>query len=376
MQNTTTEIDGLRILLGAHSCLILDPSKTSGANFRAALRQFGMASGKIFTATTVAEAEVFLHEKKPTLLIVDFNQDSSNSFCLIEQFEKLHPENARVALLATPGDRAAVHSDGQIDGQIVKPFNMDSLRRTLLKAMITKFYPDTYMKKILNADALSNRGEDEPARIEYEAARPLNPNPLRVHRGLAFLHQNQGRFEEAREEFKKARACSALDYKTVSGEFEALLTVGDMVAAAMMVPLLRDSFPTNAARLQKLFQTVVQAQKFEELLPLLKTFRDLPERSADLNEVVQASFFAAGQKAVVAIEGVSAFEFFDIGFNLASRRIEYVEKVVREFLKKGQREDAERFLTKSLADDVGSADFRRIYSELRSFSSESLRKAA
>jgi DNA-binding NarL/FixJ family response regulator len=362
MQKSSTEIDGLKILLATHSCLIFDPSKSSVINLRLALRQFGMDPEKTLSAQTFEEAQALLSEKKPTVLIVDFHQESSEPFRLLESFEKMHAESSRVALLLISGETMPLDSDGQVDGHVVKPFSVDRLRRTLLKAMITKFYPDTYMKKVLEADILSQGGQDEVAQREYDLATTMNPKPFRAHRGLALLHARHGRMNEALVEFRKARAFSPRDYKSVTGEFDILRARGDVTSAADLLPVLRESLPRDPVRLKQLFETVTLSERFEELGPLLKLFRELSARNDELVDAVQDAFFAAGRTAMAT--QVSAFEFFDAGFRIETRRFEYLEKVVREFLLIGRLEDAEKFLAKTLPEQVGSAAYQRICFEL------------
>lgn len=364
MQTTSTEIDGLKVLLGAHTCLILDPSKTSALNVRSALRLWGMAAGRIFIASTSNEAEALLDEHKPTIFILDFQAEALRAHRLIEKFELMHPESRRVALVTTSVESTPFVSDGQVDAHFAKPFNLDTLRRTLLKTMIAKFYPDSYMRKVLVGDDFARAGEEAKAVAAYDTARAMNASPLRALRGLAQLHQNHGRFEEALKFFKQARECSPADYKTINGEFEMLLKLGDLKGAAQLVPTLRVSFPQDSMRLQNLFDTVTRAERFDELVPLLKTYRDLHEKTDQLIAVVQRSFFTAGQLALSTSELVAAKEYFEIGFQVAAKRFDFVEFVVREFLKNDLRAEAEAFLAKALPEDVGSAAYRRVCFEL------------
>lgn len=243
MQTTTTQIDGLKILLAANACLLLTPSESLNSELRAALIRWGMKAEKIYSATTTSEADSILDETKPTICILDFDFDPTGACRLLEHFGEIIPEARRVGLLASRNTSPTYHSDGQVDGYIYVPVDADLVRRNLFKAILAKFYPDSYTQKILNGDDSSLKGEESKATTQYEAAISLNPAPLRAHRGLAFLHLKAGRFELALKHFKLARECAPLDYKTLSGEHEVFLALGDLSSAKNSAKALGDLIP-------------------------------------------------------------------------------------------------------------------------------------
>lgn len=363
MQNSSTEIDGLKILLGQHSCLILDSSLLFTTNLRGALRLLGLPAGQIFTATNLAQASGLLNEKRPSLLICNYSLENTEAYSLVESFEKSQPEKNRVTLLTIFKGETPLICRGQVDGHIEKPFNIDAIRKTLLKALVNKFYPDEYTQHVRAADDFEEAGNLALAIDKYAEAKKLSPKPFRACRGLAKVFRRQARLAEALVELRVARSHEPLDFKTVTWEFEVLMELGDFESAVDLVPLIRDSFPLSPERLVQLFDVVRLSNRMDALVPLLRVFRTMTRRTKPLLKAIEVSFFHAGSSMIPG-DLKKSHEYFEVGFNCTGRKFEFIDSVVREYLRHNLSAAAESFLSKTEASDVGSGSYQRLCFEM------------
>jgi tetratricopeptide (TPR) repeat protein len=270
---TTREIDSLGVLLHSQTCLIFDRSIEVRTDISRALVQWGVPAAKVFAADSCAEVDSVLSAHRPTLCIFDFDSEIAKMKTLLDRFSEMHPEMKRVAILLNSVGSTRLSSDGQADGHLEKPFAIAELRKILLKSMTEKFYPDTFMRKVLTADELAKSGQDEKAKTEYLAACAMNPNAQRAYRGLAFLELKAGKNAAALLYFKQARDCGSIDCKGLAAEFKTHYSLKDFVSASRLIPLLCAASPQDSESLKHFCDVALLAQNFEDRDVILKTYK-------------------------------------------------------------------------------------------------------
>ena len=130
--------------------------------------------------------------------------------------------------------------------------------------------------------------------------------------------------------------------------------------ACSLVTTIVQNFPMGSSRLSQLFDVVEAARHFDELPSLYNIYRELEERSQELVQKAENVFFDAGKEIVRSGDLQKATAFFETGLQIAGRRIDYVEKVVLEFVAQKAPNESRSFLEKISPGDIGTPAFHRL----------------
>ena len=304
-----------------------------------------------------------LLEKKPTILITDYEIGNGKGFEFADLHETLHDDFARISMITSKTKSTgaiAEAAEGQVDGFLLKPFSIEIFRNYFLEIISKKMDPSPYLKLLKAGKLHRNNSEFDKAQQSFEMAKKANPKPALACYQLGELFKMQGQGDLALKQYHEGRTLVPLHIKCFIAEFEFHFAAGNFSQASEMVSDIRTRFPLNAERLIQLFKTVVEVQAYPQLKELYESYRLMDDRTPELIHMAELSFYKAGQDTLASGNVAACLEYFDVGHQLAGRSFSYLENVVDEMLKKNQQTAAEIFLEKALPVDLGSPAFQRL----------------
>lgn len=349
--------------LSRQICLIVEPSTAFSSSVRACLQELGVPGNLIFVASKFAQAKQLLTEKQPTILISEYRVESWSGFELIELHEKMHEEPNRISFITSKSTANAVlaeAAEGQIDGYLMKPFSVDIFRRRLLEIIQQKAKPSPYRKIINAGKAARDAGNLDQALTLFQTAKPLVAKAALACYYVGDVWRRKGDLTQALQFFREGRALQPIHFKCVTAEFETLCELEKYEEAAMLIGTIRQNFPLTTHRLTRLFDIAAKAELFEELPMLFEAYRETEERDPSLLSVAETALLHGGTKMLLAKRIRDALAYFDIGLQIAGRRLDYLEKVISLLLEAEASKEAEVILSKALPGDVGTPAHHRL----------------
>jgi DNA-binding NarL/FixJ family response regulator len=341
-------------------CLIVEPSQSFAFAIQTALQQMGIPHSQFYIARRIQDAKRIISERRPKLLITEFAIDGAYAMDLIEMQSKQYEPKDRISFINTlHGSDSAVAeaSEGEVDGYLLKPFAMNVFQQKIELILSQKINPSEYLTKINVGKRFFLNQEFEKAAIEFIGAKPLNDKPALACFHAGQTYQALGDTSKALEEYQEGRFYQPLHYRCLIGEFEAHLAVKNYPEAYSLVEPIKKNYPITSSRLGNFFVAAVFTNHFNDLPTFYDLFTRLEIRTPELVKISSIALLTAGRFFIKENKPARALEYFDMGFMIAGRNFEFLEKAVNELLKVKAGEQAQALLYKASSSDIGKAPY-------------------
>jgi tetratricopeptide (TPR) repeat protein len=350
-------------LFEGHFCLIVEPSASFSSVIMGVLKSLGISPEQVIMAHKFEAAELIITEKKPKLLITEYDINGKLGLSLIETQSEHFDSMSRISIIITSNTNdsaVAEAAEEEVDAFIVKPFSGQTFTEKITKVFMAKLEPSNYIQAIELGKEHYFAKEFAAAASAFTEAKNLDPKPTLACFYLGQTFQKQGNISKALEAFKEGRSYQPLHYKCLIGEFEGLMFEKKYEVAYELVPILRANYPITSHRLGQIFTAAVFTQHFEDLPLYYKLYLTIEKRSAALIELSSLALLTAGRYFLVKKDITNAVSAFDMGVMVTSKNILFLEKIVLDLLKCGYPKEAQVFMTKILPSDVGTVEFNRL----------------
>ncbi len=344
-------------------CLIAEPSPAFSSSIRSCLTSLGMSSDNIVVARKFEDARKFIDEKKPKLLITEYEIEQYFGLSLVEMQEKLFPEASRIAIIITKNSSDSVVAEAaeeQVDGFLLKPFSSEDFRLKISGILERKSNPTPYMSAIKQGKQHIAAKDFRAALEEFRKAKSLNPKPALACYYAGDCLQRLGETGAALKEFREGRTHQAINYKCLIGEFELLMGQKNYKEAYALVEILKNNFPLTPRRLAQIFMCAIFTYSFNDVGHYYDLFARLEQRSPELVKVASMALFTAGRFFLERKDTRSAMDLFEKGVSVSGRDFAFLEKVVDEFIKVNAAEEARQFLLKAPQSTIGTPEHSRL----------------
>lgn len=323
----------------------------------------GVSAQQIAIAKKFGDAKALIDEKKPKLLVTEYDIEDSLGLTLIEAQEKFYNETSRIAIVVTKNSSdsaVAEAAEEQVDGFLLKPFSIDTFQKRLLAAVQRKLSPSPYAQKIRSGKQKLEAQEFTSAYEEFVHAKSLDQKPTLACFYTGKTLKNQGRASAALLEFQEGRKIHPMHYKCLTGEFECLFDEKRYQEAYELVHIIRGNFPITSHRLGQFIFSAILTSRFEDLPLYYEIFQKFEHRPPALIRLTSQAFLAAGKIAARKSDLPKAFEYFSYGVNATGRDFDFIETVIPELLKYKAVDEAQSLFSKIKQDEMGSARWTRL----------------
>lgn len=344
-------------------CLIVEPSKSFLASIQACVKSLNIESLEIVVVSKYEEAKKIIQEKKPKLLITEYDVEGYNGLSLVEMQQAIYSDDARICVVVSKNSNDSVVAEAaeeQVDSFLLKPFSPDDFQKKLKRVIDVKVSPSAYTLKIREGRELILAKEFEQAIVVLKEAKTLNDKPSLACFYLGDSFRNVNEKQKALKEFEEGRSYQPFHYKCLIGQFEILVENKDYPAAFALIPILMQNFPLTPRRLTQFFIASVFSHHFDFLPACYLHLLKLDKRSAELTQVATAAFFTGGKWFLQNDEVSKAIDLFEKGMVVMAKDIVYLGKVAHELIKTKHPQEAVRFLEHAQPADVGTPDYNRL----------------
>lgn len=190
--NTAAMNSEAKLFIKPEKVVIVEPSVSFAQALIVFLKDIGVASENIFHARKYSDAIVLIREKKPKILITEYNLDVATGISLIPLQLEYLDDGAKIAILIThdtTSSTIAEAAEEHVDAYILKPFAMNDFANRFNNLILSKMKPSEYQLKIRSGKSLLKAKQLDSAALEFQAAIGFAAKPA-----LAHYYMGQARF--------------------------------------------------------------------------------------------------------------------------------------------------------------------------------------
>lgn len=356
-------VEKLRLFLSHQSCVIVESSPALALSMRAKLVEIGVPNAQIWTAPKLEAAKQMIELARPTMLIIEHEMEGRSTKSLIDSHHLMHGSDVRVLFITSRNANSVIEMDDaglEADSHFVKPFSADAFRERLLILAKNRVEPSAFLARLEAGKALLAKGETEKAAVEFDAALMLDPKQVLGWFYKGEIARKQKKQGLALECYRAGLRIQPTHYRCAIAEFETLQELEKPADAFALVDSFATRFQVPGNRLARFFELAVSTQQFDYMPRLYNLFRSLENRSSDLIGTVEKAFLDAGRLLLETGDVEKATALFETGIVVASRRIDYVGLIVREFGSRKLTAAAASFFSKAPPEENGSPAFEQL----------------
>lgn len=279
--------------------LIADEAASARTGLARTLVELGAKTSNIILAGTYAVAEEEMNRTKPHVVLCDYNIGRGIGLNLLQSQRKARPESRDSLFILvtanTSQSAVAQAAEEDVDTFIIKPYTLEVLRRSLLKAAMAKVKPDDYAKKVEEGKVLLNSGKLEESIAIFKEAITLNSKP-----SLAYFYLGQSDvlkklLENAEGSYQKGLGFNRIHYKCLVGLFDNMMERKMYSEAYDVVKKIAQYFPANPQRLAQVLRLAIQTKNYDDIESYYQTFTNMDQRSEEIIRYVCASLVVCGK---------------------------------------------------------------------------------
>lgn len=363
----------LHDFMATKKILICDPSIPFASVIQQTMQTLGCLPEQIIKEPDFFKARHIVGTEKPEIIISEYQLGRGYGLELSElQAGQFNSLNERIFILVTGNSNdsaVAEAAEEEIDGYVLKPFNLKQLQDTFFEVIERKRNPSEYFSYIQKGKQKLAEKDYEEARTTFRKAKSMSNSP-----SLACYYEGQSLKklntpDRALRCYREGRLFSPLHYKCLHGEFDILFEQKKKQEAYEVIKVIKNNYPVSPATLAKMFLLAVYTYNYKDISDYYDAFVSLDRRNDQLVKIVTEALYSAGRFCAKSKDLVSAVDFFKKGVAVAQRDKGYLTRVIRTLLSESNTRAAEEFLMMFNPDDRETSEFLQLDFEIAKISS-------
>ena len=324
--------------LSTGNILIVDKSSASRRRLVKTIVDLGAKRNQVDSVSHYSEALDVVEEKKPKLILSDFELTGGSGFDLFRKFRETYPDEKKAVLILVTSNisqsAVAQAAEEDVDSFVIKPYTAKSLEKSLISTVLGKLYPSKYVQAIEEGKEKLFAGEYEQALEIFENAKTLSDKP-----SLAMFYHGQTKYmmkqvEEAESDYKDGLEINSIHFKCQVGLYELFMKDEKHEEAYSVVKNIAKYFPANPERLKEVIRLAVITKNYDDMEMYYDIFTELDERSDEVINFVCSGMYVYGKYKLQSNEhdvAKSIFEKIGISCSGIAKFVTGMIKVLCEY---------------------------------------------
>lgn len=341
--------------------LVADTVSGSRTGLAKTIIDMGAKTTNVMTVSSFEVAETEIERIQPDVVITDYDLGKRSGLDLLPLMRKHKPDSRQTLFILVTGNTSqsavAQAAEEDVDTFTLKPYTIEVLKKTILKAALQKIKPSTYQLKIDEGKALLFDGKADEAMAVFEAAMKLDSKPA-----LAFFYHGQAEMmkkalETAQDDFSEGLNYNKIHYKCLTGLYDVLMQQKQYTQAYDVVKRIARYFPANPARLAQVLRLAVMTQSYEDIEKYYQIFIGIDARNDEMIKYMCASLVVCGKFYLRRSFNNRALELFQKAGATAAGRVKILREIVSSLCEFELAKEAQEYLKRFPADTQGGPDF-------------------
>ncbi len=339
----------LKRYLNAGHIVIVDSVSRARVSLAANLANLGATRQKMSLCGDIAEARREIQAHKPKLILADFMIGGQSGLDLLQE-QKIIYENESIKdnlfLLVTGNasqSTVARAAEEDVDNFVIKPYSLDTLKKSLLVSLELKLNPSEYLQKIDEGKAALFEGRYDEALVIFNSAKGLHKTPTLACFYLGQTEVMKEALEGAKKDYQDGLDYNKIHYKCLVGLFELLWSQRKLQDAYDVVKRLAQYFPANPNRLSTVLKLSVMTDSFDDMEGYYRIFVKMDERTEELIKYMCSALVVTGKHYLRRKLKARAIEVFENAAVSAAGRSQFLEYIIETLVDFSMVEEARRF---------------------------------
>ncbi|MBI3544460.1 MAG: response regulator [Deltaproteobacteria bacterium] len=348
--------------LSTRKILIADPSAAARSGIFKVFQELGAKSAQITLVNTYKQAQEQIEQVKPHIVIAEYELGRRCGLDLLQNQRQAQPTETKETLFIvvtgnTSQSAVARAAEEDIDAYILKPFTVEVVRKTIMKATLMKIRPPEYVVQIEKGKALLAEANLDEAEAAFQQATTLDPQP-----SLACYYLGQVKYlrqivEEAKGSYSKGLEFNKIHYKCLVGLYELLVGQKLHSDAYEIVKRISQYFPANPKRLAEVLRLAIVNGKYEDVEKYYAIFCNIDDRDETLIKYICAALVVCGRYYLSAKFKTRALELFTKAAATGTGRVKILKEIVQALLDFDMTKEAAQFLAKFPPESQSSDEY-------------------
>jgi len=347
--------------IGPRKVLVADESASSRAGLAKMIIDLGAKPNHVVLASSYAVAEQEMDRVKPHVVVCDYDLGRGMGLTLLQAQRRNRPQSKDSLFVLVTGNTSqsavAQAAEEDIDTYIVKPYTIETIRQSIVKAAITKVYPNDYQKTVEEGKKQLFEGKVDEAMKTFDKAITLNPKPTLAcfYRGQAHLIKQA--VESAEGSYNEGLGYNKIHYKCLVGLYDLMMQKSMYAEAYDVVKKISRYFPANPQRLASVLRLAIMTKSYDDIESYYRVFTNLDQRNEEITKYICAALTVCGKYYLQRGLPSRALELFSKAAVSASGRTKVLKEIVSTLVEFDLVKDAEVYLGRFPPNTQSMADF-------------------
>lgn len=337
--------------LGDAKALVVDTAPSTRASLANILVGMGVKSNKVLLSSSFEDAVEVIRTNKPKLIMCDFNLGKHCGIDLIE-IQRSDGKNTVVdksglfILVTANSSEAAIAqaAEEDVDSYILKPYSIDSLKRSLIHAVESKVKPSDYILSIERGKEKLTTGQYDEALTCFTTAMKHDPKPSLACFYIGHANRLNQKYDEAERGYNKGLTFNRIHYKCLVGLYE-LYTLRQMYPEAYtLISEMLQTYPINPRRLSDVLKLSLLTKNYDDIDSFYEAFKNFDERDENLIKHICAGLVVCGKHFLLKKRKDKGIDLFQKATITAAGRSNFIKEVILILLDENLHADAAEFL--------------------------------
>ena len=341
--------------------LIADASGVSRSNLAKVFNSLGVKGSSMSLVGTYEEAETAIVEKKPQVIVCDYDLGSKCGLDLLQKqrFNSAESKDHLFILVTGNTSQSAVAraAEEDVDTFILKPFTADGLKKSIIKAAISKKHPSKYLDTIEKGKADLAAGKMDEAQLKFAMAIPLDPTPSLAHFYYGQVNLMKSALKDAEGSYSKGLNFNKIHYKCMVGMYELLMSQKRNDDAYGVVKRMSHYFPANPQRLTAVLRLAITTGNYQDVERYYQIFTKIDDRNDEIIKYICAALVVCGKHYLNSNYPGRALELFQKAAVSASGRTKVLREIISALVDRGMIGETDAYMKRFPGDTRGAADY-------------------
>jgi CheY-like chemotaxis protein len=341
--------------------LIADSSPASRGGLARSLVDMGAKGSNITLAKNFDSALEEIERIKPQMVICDYDLGNGRGLDLLQhQREQQDASQKTIFVLVTSNtsqSAVAQAAEEDVDTFILKPYTIEVLRNSILKAAIAKLFPTDYIKTIEDGKELLFSGNPDGSIEIFKKAMQMDPAPALACAYLGQAERLKEAIEQAKGSYQEGLGFKKIHYKCLAGLFDLLMSQKQYADAYDVIKKVARYFPANPQRLATVLRLAVMTKSYEDIERYYQIFTSIENRNDELIRYICAALVVCGKFYLLRSSQSRALELFEKAAVTAGGRTKILREVISALMEHGLPKAADKYLKRFPAETHGSDDY-------------------
>jgi len=341
--------------------LIADEHGSARAGLARTLSDMGAKTSNLSLASSISAAEEEINRVKPHIVICDYDLGRGAGLTLLQMQRKNRPESKDSLFVLVTGNTSqsavAQAAEEDVDTYIIKPYTIESLRRSIMTAAMAKIQPDQYLVTIDKGKEQLAKGQIEEATLTFTGAMTLNPKPALAcfYLGQANLIKNA--LDPAQGSYSAGLSYNKIHYKCLIGLYELLMKRNMHQEAYDVVKKISQYFPANPQRMAAILRLAIVTKSYDDIEAFYQTFTNLEVRTEETIRYVCAALVVCGKYYLQTNFKSRALSLFQKAAVTGTGRPKILREIITILATEKLAKDASDFFKRFPAETQGTPDY-------------------